>query len=290
MKKSAFQIFVENLIKTLLSILKIVLMSSWGTKIFKSIDNTDKCYILGNGPSLKLTLKENLDLIKNTDNFAVNAFWKSKYYDQIQPKYYIIISTNYWAKGKIDANEEIRSQTFEAIAQKTNWRMTLIVPFVAKKHYEWKKIIGVNENITIKYVNITPIEGFSSFINWALKANLGLPRPHNVLIPAIKVAIDLSYQEIVVLGADHSWLKDIYVGVDNKVYLSQKHFYDNNPTPEVMYDGTSNRVRTLSEMLMKFVHSFRSYFVLKTYADSKGINVYNATPESFIDAFERKLL
>lgn len=168
--------------------------------------------------------------------------------------------------------------------------MTLIVPSVAKKSEEWKKTIAQNPNIRIKYINITPIEGFGNFVHWTLRQNLGLPRPHNVLIPCIKLAVDMNYEHVFVVGADHSWLKDIYVGNDNKVYLSQKHFYDNNPAPEVMYDGTSNRVRTLADMLMKFVYSFRSYFVLKAYAKARGVNVYNSTPESFIDAFERKKL
>ena len=265
-------------------------MSSWKMKKFKSLSDTRRCIVLGNGPSLKSTLEQNLKLIQDTDSFAVNFFWKSEYYEQVKPRYYIIVSTNYWSKGKIDANEEGRQQTFEGIASKTNWEMTLIVPAMAKNHKEWKRVLEANANINIEYINITPIEGFSGFTNWALRLNLGLPRPHNVLIPAIKLATDLNYKEIFVVGADHSWLKDIYVGSDNLVYLSQKHFYDNNPAPEVMYDGTSNRVRTLADMLMKFVYSFQSYFVLKAYAESENINIYNATPESYIDAFERKAL
>ena len=290
MKKSAFQTFIVDLIQTALSVLKIVLMSSRGIKDFKPSSGNQKCVVLGNGPSLKETLNQNLDLIQKLDSFGVNFFWKSEYYEQVKPRYYVIVSTNYWSRGKVDANEEGRQQTFEGIASKTTWKMTLIVPAMAKKHTDWKKVIEANKNIKIEYLNITPIEGFPSFINWALRANLGLPRPHNVLIPAIKLAADFNYKEIFIVGADHSWLKDIYVGSDNLVYLSQKHFYDNNPAPEVMYDGTSNRVRTLADMLMKFVYSFQSYFVLKDYAKSKNINIYNATPVSYIDAFDRKPL
>jgi hypothetical protein len=290
MKKNTFQEFVEKMIQTLLSLLKIVLMSSWSLDKFYSKSTKNKSVVLGNGPSLNTTMEESMEIIKSCDTFGVNFFWKSDYYAKVKPKYYVIVSTNYWAKGKIDSNEEGRRQTFDAIAQKTSWPMTLIVPAVAKKNTAWQANLVLNKNITIKYINITPVEGFSGFEHWALRKNLGLPRPHNVLIPCIKLAVDLNYQEVFVVGADHSWLKDIYVGNDNRVYLSQKHFYDNKPAPEVMYDGTSNRVRTLADMLMKFVYSFRSYFVLRSYAASRNISVYNATPESFIDAFERKEL
>jgi hypothetical protein len=290
MKKAAIQEFIELLIQTLLSLLKILLMSSFRRDRFQSKYKPEKCIVLGNGPSLKSTIDEHLSILQSTDTFGVNFFWKSEYYEIIKPRFYLIVSTNYWVDGKLDANDEGRKQTFNGIADKTSWEMTLIVPAVAKKSEEWKATLAKNKNIKIKYINITPVEGFPTFVNWALRQNLGLPRPHNVLIPSIKVAVDINYKNIFVVGADHSWLKDIYVGNDNKVYLSQKHFYDNNPAPEVMYDGTSNRVRNLADMLMKFVYSFRSYFILKDYARSKGINVYNATPESFIDAFERKKL
>jgi len=290
MKKSSIQTFIEKFIQTLLSLLKIILMSSYGIERFKAKNSQEKCVILGNGPSLSETLEQNLGLIQKTDSFGVNFFWKTDYYTQVKPKYYIIVSTNYWTKGKIDANEEGRQQTFNGLATKTNWEMTLVVPAMAKKHQQWKEVIALNKNITIKYINITPIEGFDSFVNWALKQNLGLPRPHNVLIPAIKIASDYRYNEVYIVGADHSWLKEIFVGSDNKVYLTQKHFYDNKPAPDVMYDGTSNRVRTLADMLMKFVYSFRSYFVLREYAKKQNVRVFNATPNSYIDAFERKKL
>jgi len=288
MKKTTFQIFVENIVKTSLSILKIILMSDLKIHALKKDHSNKECYVLGNGPSLNNVLEKKLDVLKNSECFGVNFFWKSKFYNEIKPRYYVIVSTNYWVKGKIDANEVGRQQTFEFISNNTNWKMTLIVPAIARKHVEWKKIIARNKKIDIKYVNITPIEGFKSFVFFALKYNYGLPRPHNVLIPAIKIAIDLKYSKINILGADHSWLKEIFVASDNKVYLTQKHFYDNKPVPEVMYDGTSNRIRNIADMLMKFVYSFRSYYVLEDYAKKNNVKIYNLTKDSYIDAFERK--
>jgi hypothetical protein len=290
MKKTTFQEFIENLVITLLSIIKIILMSNFSIKSFKTKNNVNNCIILGNGPSLKNSLQNDIETIKNTDSFAVNFFWKSEYYTIVKPKYYVIVSTNYWAKGKIDSNEQERQQTFTQIANLTNWQMTLIVPAIAKKHINWKQTIRQNKNITIEYLNITPIEGFTWFTNLCFKHNLGLPRPHNVLIPAIKIATDYNYKNIYIIGADHSWLKEIFVAPNNQVYLTQKHFYNNTPDPETMYDGTSNRVRTLSEVLMKFVYSFKSYFILNKYAIKKNINIFNSTPDSFIDAFTRKPL
>ena len=48
------------------------------------------------------------------------------------------------------------------------------------------------------------------------------------------------------------------------------------------------RPRRLHEVLEKFFFAFRSYFDLKDYAESRGVRIYNSTPKSYIDAFERK--
>jgi len=43
----------------------------------------------------------------------------------------------------------------------------------------------------------------------------------------------------------------------------------------------------MPELLTKFVHAFNGYFILKDYAKSQGTTIINATPGSYIDAFER---
>jgi hypothetical protein len=45
--------------------------------------------------------------------------------------------------------------------------------------------------------------------------------------------------------------------------------------------------RNMPELLTKFVTAFSGYFVLNKYAKSRGVSIFNATPGSFIDAFER---
>ena len=289
MNKSNIQIFIENFVLTCLTLLKIVLMSNIFIKrIWPTINNSDECVILGNGPSLKVFLSKKSDFLKNKDLFVVNFFWKSEFFEILKPKYYMILSTNYWAQGKIDYNDKERKQTFRNIAEKTNWDMTLFVPNIAKKNENWRSEIDLNKNIKVVYLNITPVEGFQNFSFFCFKRNLGMPRPHNVLIPCIKISIELKYKKVYLLGADHSWLKELFVAENNEVYLTQKHFYDAlNAKPELMYQGTTNKKRNLAQVLMKFVHSFNSYYILNNYATKNKVKVLNATKGSFLDAFER---
>ena len=46
----------------------------------------------------------------------------------------------------------------------------------------------------------------------------------------------------------------------------------------------------LHDILLSFHIAFRAYFDVEDYARHRGIKIYNATPGSFIDAFERREL
>jgi hypothetical protein len=286
--KSKLQYFVEDLVKSCLTIVKVVLQSSFLVSRIKIGQKKRECIILGNGPSLKESLNNHPDFFTNKDLIAVNFFWKSDSFEVFKPKYYVIISLNYWITTKTDINDSGRKETFNEIARKVYWPMHLVVPSQARKHKGWDKELQQNPNISIEYLNITPVEGFTWFEHLLFNWNLGLPRPHNVLIPSIKVGIDLRYEKIYLFGAEHSWLKELYVDDENNVWMTQRHFYEQkNKEPEVIYHGTSNDIRNLAEVLMKLVHSFNSYWVLNGYAQYKDVKVFNATGGSFIDAFER---
>ncbi len=288
MNKSKLQIFVENMVLTSLTLIKVILMSNLFIKKFKINTNNKNCLILGNSPILEDTINENTAFLENKDLFAVNFFWKSVLFPKIKPKHYVIASTNYWSKNQIPTNKEGRLATFKEIAKIVDWEMYLHVPAIARKNKRWQLELSKNKNIKIVYFNITPVEGFTCISHYFFKKGIGIPRPHNVLIPSIKFAINLKYENIYIIGAEHSWLKELFVGDDNVVYLSQKHFYDKNTAkPDVMYKGHTNEQRNLAEVLMKFVHSFNSYYVLKKYADKNNVKIFNATKDSYIDAFER---
>ncbi len=290
MKKTYLQEFIENLVKSMLTVLKIIIMSKFFLKKCK-VKHAHDCIILGNGPSLKGMIKQADEFLEGKDLYAVNFFCKTDLYSELEPKYYVIASETYWYNTINDKNREGRAVIFKELAEKTTWDMILLVPSFAKKFKEWKADLKSNKHIEIYYFNLAPVEGFRFLNHWFFKHNLGLPRPHNVLIPAIKLAIDAEYKNVYLFGADHSWLTDIYVADNNRVYLTQKHFYDEQTaTPQVMHQGPTSNIRTLAQVLMKFVHTFNSHFALSQYAKSRKVKVLNATRNSFIDAYERVTL
>lgn len=288
--------FVLNIFELLISIIKIIFLTRIVFNFKLKSYQGQSLIILGNGPSLNTTI-DNQEFINNHKLLCVNYFCRTEEFKTLKPSFYVITSLEYFFnEDKKDFAIE-RKKTLESIAERTEWPLILFIPAKAKKQDEWKKIFAHNSNISIYYFNTTPIAGLDLFSNFCYSNNLGMPRPHNVLIPSLVLSIKMRFSKIYIAGADHSWLKEIYVDQDNEVLLSQKHFYDKQAKKQTqyrdmsvaqpMYHGGSSKTRKLHEVLEKFYYTFRSYWKLKPYAKTKEVEIYNITPNSYIDAFER---
>lgn len=296
MTKDQISNYVEQFIRTLGSLVKVIYLSKSDTVQQSSKLRSDGCYILGNGPSLQSFLDTESIIPEGFKKMAVNYFAGTDSYQKIQPEFYTIISPEYW-RGEIDEswmNE--RKRLFDHMVEKTTWPMTLFVPVYARRDEEWVRYLSQNQNIKIEYVNTTPIEGLRE-VNFLLyRFGLGIPRPHNVLVGSLFIAILKGFKEIRLLGADHNWMEEMFIGEDNIVYIGQKHFYDEQfkdrstllrADPKPMYQGGTKEPRKLHQVLEKFFYTFRSYWELKEFASRRRIKIINYTGGSYIDAFER---
>lgn len=284
---SSASTFISNSIQTILSVAKILIQSRYFQKKLPK-NQQPTCIVLGNGPSLTKEIENSKSTFESTPKLAVNLFVKSDYFNQLKPEYYIINAPEHWFENVNEEGRKATMELYELLNKKTTWDMILMIPYQAKKRSEWKQMIAANTFIKVYYYNKTPIEGFGGFCNFLFKARLGMPRPHNVVIPALIHAINLQFKEIYLAGVDHSWLTSIRVEQDNTVTMEHVHVYGGAKRSPIF--AYIDEKRHLHDMLMKFVHTFRSYFYIKDYAESRGARIYNITEGSFIDAFEKRKL
>lgn len=267
--------------QSLLSVVKIVLQSKLVTRLPGRFSNPDELLILANGPSLKRTVEESADFVRGKTLLAVNFCVTSPMFEQLKPELYLIADPLFWIVP------EKREQLFRTMAEKTTWDMNFLVPARALKNKEWQPLLAGNPHIRLYIYNTTPIEGFQGFCNWIFSKGWGVPRPHNVLIPSIAMGIRLPFKKIYLAGADHSWLPEITVTDDNVVLMHQKHFYDQNKSQAATVTQENLHSARLYTILYHMYVAFKSYFVLEDYARSRGKEVINVTPGSYIDAFKR---
>lgn len=280
--------FVLKIFQTLFSILKIILLSKYFTKLKNNNLLSEECIILANGPCLKKDLEINYDYINNRIKFCVNFFALSDEYEKLKPEYYVLSAPEFWLKKTTDYFKNQRKKLIDNLISKTAWKITLLIPHQAKNS-TFIKSISINKKIKIKYYNNTPVEGIQKIINWLYKLNLGMPRPHNVLIPSIFLALNIGFKKIFIFGADHSWHEEIRVNEINEVTVNHSHFYDKPEVRMPMYklDGKEYHIH---DIFRKLHYAFKGYFVIKDYAEFLGAKIYNASSKSYIDAFERILI
>lgn len=273
--------FFSRLWQTLLSLLKISLKSSLRTPLPQPSSSEGELLILANGPSLTQTVEAHPSFLRGKDLLAVNHAAVSDLFVRLRPRHYLLADPLFWI------DPAIRDRTFGALAARTAWPMTLFMPMRAWKDRTWQPLVAQNPQIRVVKYNSTPVEGFPGFCNRVYKLGLGMPRPHNVLIPSISVAVRMGYRRIYLAGADHSWLPEITVNDRNEVLMNQKHFYDQGRSQARAVRNENLTTATLSTILHHMSVAFGSYFVLRGFARFCGAEVINVTPGSFIDAFPR---
>ncbi len=280
------KIFLINFIQTAETIIRILLFSKYFVKINNN-EQKKELVILGNGPSLTSSLKKHASFFKDKDLMCVNHFPRTEYYELLKPEYYVSIAPDLWLDNIEEKFVEQSNALFSEMAEKTNWNIDFFFPYEARKFKRWQKKIRENKNINITFINQIPAEGWKWFRHMIFRMNLGMPRPHNVMIPSIFLGLNMGYKKIYLVGADHSWLPEITVNDDNIALINQKHFYDAKNSKHQPLDKKGKGERKLHEILHKFMLAFAGYFILKDYAESLNAEILNATPGSYIDAFNR---
>ncbi len=265
------------------SIIKIALQSRHVIMPRPSHKGGDTVAVLGNGPSLNTTIARYGDKLKTLPTAAVNFMANAPQFKELRPDFYVLADPHFFVGLE---NDNVKSLWHELSA--IEWPMTLCVP--ATKLSKAGQLVGSNnKNITLATFNFVGAEGFKWLENMAFGKALAMPRPRNVLIPAIMCAIAAGYKDIYVAGADHSWMETIRVTDENHVVSIQPHFYADSKA-ELKRSETEYKGYRLHDILLSFHIAFRSYHILQRFAKDKGINIYNCTPGSYIDAFERKSL
>ncbi len=269
---------IDNFFSSLKSIGKALLLSRPLNRCHKA--EGQRIIIMANGPSLVDNIREDMDVLRSYPTMAVNYAGLAPEFEALRPRFYILADPLFFVKDASE-NQTLLSRRLS----KLSWKMTLFVP--AGKSKKARALYpGVADIVTF---NAVGFEGFRTLAHAAFRMGIGMPRPRNVLIPAIMMAMRMGYREIYLLGADHSWMKTLSVNDENEVVSIQPHFYAENRSEQekVRHDYRSI---PLYKIVESFAVAFRSYHQIAAYARCQHIDIYNATPGSFIDAFPRRRL
>lgn len=272
--------FASKLGASVASLIKVALLSK-GASASSNEGNNRELIILGNGPSLRVTIDNQLQWLESNDLMAVNFAALSPEFLLLRPKYYILADSHFFNSFATDSNVKKLWQNLN----NTSWPITLLIP--SKFKHLVKPLLSSSNNLKLRYFNLTPVEGFKWLSHLLFSSGAGMPRPRNVMIPAIMEGIRLGYKKIFLCGADHTWTKTLDVDSENFVVSIQPHFYKDNEEEHSRVRETYKGLH-LHDVLGSMTIAFRSYWEIADYARKKKIEIINATPGSMIDAFPRQ--
>ncbi len=281
-----FENIIQNLYRSISGMAKVLFISKFILKFPKPYGKD--CIILGNGPSLKITLSHYNSILNQIPTICVNNFALSKEFKIIKPKYYVMLDPGYF----IHKDRPDIKTVFYEFKNNINWEMTLFVPHFYRKDADILYFQKANSFIKITFYNYTIVKGFDFFSFFLFRKNLAMPQFYNVLGASIYVALNMGYEKVWITGADHTWSDNIHIDNDNNLHRVDKHFYDKeeNKSSNLIIDPISGRTAKIAGFFNAMYRIFDSYDLLNNYATYMNSKIYNASEFSYIDAFERKKL
>lgn len=277
-KTDRFSGFMTDLGASVKTVVKLALQSRQAFSRGADVPS-GALYIMGNGPSLRSNFEHDLDFLRSHTTMAVNFAANTDEFTLVRPSYYVLADPHFFT-GISDPNV---ARLHDALGR-VDWPMTLFVPVSVGA-----SSLPAGRFLTVERFNFVGAEGFPWLENLVYDRGLGMPRPRNVMIPSIMIGMWLGFRRIFLLGADHSWLQSIWVDDSNRVVTVQPHFYaDNEKEKQRVHSEYAGH--RLHDVLESFHIAFRSYHRIARYAAVRGVEIFNATPGSFIDAFPRRAL
>lgn len=274
------ELFCSNIFSTIVSFMRMFVLSrisvAHRASHYSELKQHDNCTILANGPSLKDAFDNREVILDNVDIFCVNMFAQWELFWNIKPRFYFLSDGQFFnpTEDRCRQQVEVLIDAFNRI----EWEMYLCIPAGCFNGGILKQIN--NNHIKILRWNTTTFEGFDCICHFLFKRNLAMPRCQTVTNAALMAAINLSYKNVYLYGADHSWTKDLRVDDNNIVCYGDRHVYDTSLS-EIKLDYS------IATLLIDYANMFKSHIAIQKYSNKMGVKIWNCTKNSFIDAYKR---
>lgn len=254
---------------------------------------SSRMIILGNGPTLNISIEKYEKEILKYDRIAVNFFASTNLYKRVRPNYYLFADPAFFYIP--DNQKNSMSMLFNTIVTQTEWNMHILVPLSAKDSTT-VSYLKENTKISVDFYSDynQDIGQMPKYEAW--DKNYLCPPGQTVINTALYLSLYWNYPETYLVGTDMSVLEDIRIDQEtNELFSIDRHFYNNKDvySDKKLFDEKRGRIRSdwkLHEYIYAYGRMFEYFYDLKGYADYKGLKVYNASEYSWINVFERKKL
>ena len=230
------------------------------------------CFIVGNGPSLKL--ERNLQELAKYTVFTVNQMYRSELYNVLQPNFHVMIDPLFF---QLDEKDPAEAETLNCIRKIVKTKSTqMIFPLEA---YEY---IKTNIGNPDEFLYIKNRMRLSENYSRSFEMEKYLPCTRNVVLSAIYCAISMGFQQITLLGCDMTGWTDNYIKRSPNLEEKFSHIYEYTDNERVRMSRV-HKAFSNEEMLTGFASMFRDFRIVSKWCEKNGIIFTNATQETALD-------
>ncbi|MGN0367077.1 MAG: 6-hydroxymethylpterin diphosphokinase MptE-like protein [Suilimivivens sp.] len=213
-----------------------------------------RCFIVGNGPSLKAT---DLDLLKNEITFAFNKIFDIYSDTSWRPTFYMVTDKSLINTFLMKSIPDIGS--------------SMAYVFDKRLCEYWSKKMPVKE---IFLFGKTPVKRETLYIDKVSENVENYFSPsQSVSVNAIELAFYMGFSEIYLLGFDHEF--PIEISMDGKKIVKRNVVSHFSEIKDKQAYPSCKEALTLC------------FETCKKYADEHGVKIYNATRGGKLEVFER---
>lgn len=219
----------------------------------KDIHLNKRCFIIGNGPSLK---PEDLELLKNEITFGANKIYNIFNETKWRPTYYLVQDPVTLNNIKENIEYVKSSKTF--------------ISFTAKIK---SRFYNTAKNIVYFYINSMNYPEKDPYFSKNVSKEIS--EGYTVTYSAIQFASYFGFKEIYLLGVDFNYS----ITIDENGQIIQNNNIKN-------YFGKSSD-NNVPDSVPNLVYNLKAFKAAKDYADINNIKIYNATRGGNLNVFER---
>ena len=249
----------------------------------------EKAMVFGNAPSLELLIEKyhNKEIEVTSDSFFVNCSPLNEFFFEVKPKHFFLSDYIFSRDGEWTPRNRLM---YETLQNRVDWDLTIYITRLNRK--ECQQLVDYmnikNPHISYKFIYKRSCDEFeSSLRNRLYKTGYFMPMEGTVVNTALWIAILEGYSEVELYGVDTDQFKNLFVSDDNTLYIVDRHYYDGEQKYPVKSDTDRRSLRTF-EFLDAYMGMLKSYYLLSVFASYMGTKVYNCSPGSMIDSFDRK--
>lgn len=248
-------------------------------KRFKDIHRGERCFILGNGPSIK---EENLAVLRDEYVFVVNQATRLPFIKEINPNYYICIDSAFFNINENNPGDMEMLDAFKRLGELSP-DMECFFPIEEKSHYIEK--YGLDKTLHVNYFQrgLSFHEGYKKAIDYS-RTTIGFG---TVVQNAITLAIYMGFSEIYILGCDNTG-----------IIVNIKSVLETVSDSEYAYHVTENEKKRMKAQVQgdlenycrAYWYTLKDYRLLSAYCRRLGRKLVNLSAQTVIETVDRERL